>query len=402
MKKSIKIILIVLSIILFVFLLWYFLFPASRTPVVEKVRDILPFGSGEDVGVPSTDTSVLPDDERIDEFLSPTARYFRISSSPVAGFRVVLRNGSTTQVVRYVERATGHIYDFDLFSFEKTRLTNTTIPKVYEAVFRSDGTSVIFRTLDEAGEIKNTSLSLTPPASTSTAEFYSLTPTNLEGKIGEMVSGQGNTLFFVLENLGALVSSNFSGGNLRTLYSSAFTNWRIASAGNNQIVYTKASSEVPGYAYILRSAGGLTKILGPLNALTVVPNSVGGYAYSYNDSGTMRFFVKERSTSEALEYRQALAEKCVWSREREWELYCAIPTQGIGRGEPDLWYQGITNFSDNVWYFDIRVNIAGVLFEPVNSLGFDMDIINPDLSLDEKFLIFMNKKDLSLWGLRTD
>ena len=49
-----------------------------------------------------------------------------------------------------------------------------------------------------------------------------------------------------------------------------------------------------------------------------------------------------------------LTEKCVWSEKNSVIIYCGA-SNFIPRGESlDLWYQGITSFSDSVWMIDIE------------------------------------------------
>ena len=97
-----------------------------------------------------------------------------------------------------------------------------------------------------------------------------------------------------------------------------------------------------------------------------------------------------------------LTEKCVWSEKNSVIIYCGA-SNFIPRGESlDLWYQGITSFSDSVWMIDIETQTVKVLADPVNIAGEEIDLIKPVLSQDENYLFFINKKDSSLWSLRLE
>lgn len=411
MKKISIILIIVLSIILIAFLGWYFLLRDKSVPAGEALRDILPFGSGEDITRPTTNnqqpTIETGEQTSFDEFGNPTANLFRISAEPVAG--VVLLNRGTSTIARYVDRATGHIYDTDLATLVKIKVTNQTLPKIYEAYFRSDGNAVLFRSLkNDSDVIENLSLSLTPPHTPpqeASTTLYSVSSTPLRGDISAVAVGSSNTLLYALKDTSSIVSSTFNGTGVKTLLNSPFNSWRLATSGNNLVVHTKAGSNTAGYAYTLNiSNGAFTKILGPLNGLVAIPSAVGNrILYSYVENGITRLFAKNlgnNSLSEILPV--TLAEKCVWSIRNIGTLFCGSPTNGLGFGEPDNWYRGATHFSDRIWLFDTNIDIAQVLVEPKTSLGIDIDATELKLSLKEDYLIFINKTDLSLWALRLE
>ena len=419
MKKTLTITLIVLSVVVLLLLAWFWLFPGSSSPVADKIRDGLPFGSGDDVNIPTADNQQPTTDDTTDPTGAPTIRLFQITRDPVAGAIAfnpstssgqALRQGSgqASTTIRYVDRATGHIYDVNPVTLEKTKVTNRTLPKIYEAYFRDDGNAVLFRSLTDDGDtVKSFTLTLTPPRTISTTSpennLHSIETVDLRGDMDSIVVGSGNNLFYTLTSTGSIVSSTFSGENLKTIYSSAFTSWRLSLSGNNLFVYPKASASMTGYTYTLRTTGGnLSRVLGPLNGLVVTPNRVGGFAYSYINNGVMNFTVRETLNSEELVLPGTLAEKCVWSEAREWVLYCAMPIGKIEAGEPDNWYRGITHFSDRIWYFNTRVNISEVLADPDKVVGVSLDIYKPSLSPNEDYLIFINKNDLSLWALKLD
>ena len=49
--------------------------------------------------------------------------------------------------LRYVEKANGHIYQRNISTKESTKISNSTIPSIYEALFNSDASTVIYRYL---------------------------------------------------------------------------------------------------------------------------------------------------------------------------------------------------------------------------------------------------------------
>lgn len=81
-------------------------------------------------------------------------------------------------------------------------------------------------------------------------------------------------------------------------------------------------------------------------------------------------------------------------------IYCAVP-QDIAFGDyPDAWYQGLISFTDDFWRINTKTGETRLLAR-LNELSDEsIDVTNPVLSTNEDYLIFNNKKDLSLWGLK--
>ena len=383
--------------------IWVMFFRNNNAPLAEVIRNALPFGSGENSGQPTTDNQQLTTEggDAFDEFGQPTVNLFRLAVEPVAGFVVL------TNVVRYIDRATGHIYDVDLATLKKTKIINKTLPKIYEVYFRADGNAVLLRYLrDDSDTVENLALTLTPPKATSTDGLYEVSATLLRGDIESVAVGAGNALYYSLNDSGAIASSAFNNIALKTLFSSVFTDWRLSGAGSSLIIYTKAGSTAPGYAYTLNQTNGnLTKLLGPLNGLAVMADSSGTHiAYSYNNqNGGAGMEAKNLQTGAVIDIPLAtIAEKCVWSGKNRGVIYCGSPVSEIGGNEPDNWYRGVTHFSDRIWRFDTNTEIAQILSEPKASLNMDIDASDLKLSPNEDYLIFTNKRDLSLWALKLE
>lgn len=411
MKKVFIILIIILSITIVVFLGWYFLLRSPDTSSREAIRNILPFGEVKDINQPTISnpegqqaTYGARQSTTTDESSIPTANLFRISDTPVAGSVVLTKNARV--ITRYVDRATGHIYDVDLATLEKTKITNNTLPKIYEAYFRPDGNAVLLRSLkDDSDTIVNLSLALTAPLQTASTTLYTISSTPIRGDIGVVAVGSGNTLFYTLKDTSSIVSSAFNGTGAKIIFKSPFTDWRLAMAGNSLVIYTKASANASGYAYTVNTSNGaLAKIFGPLNGLVVVPNNSGSrMLYSYTEGGGTRLFANNLQNKTFSEISPGtLAEKCTWGTKNAGLVFCSVPTDRLRAGEPDNWYRGATHFSDRVWLFDTNTDTAQVLVEPKQSFDVDIDVFEPRLSPNEDYFIFTNKNDLSLWALKLE
>src|SRR3989344_2027747 len=196
MKKILIILIAVISIAIIAFLGWNFIFRDSSIPAGATLRNALPFGSGDNAP-PSTTNNPQPSTDIGDQQTMTTSNMFHISDIPVAGAVVFEKEDQT--VVRYVDRATGHIYEADLKTLAKTKITNQTLPKIYEAYFRADGNAVLLRSLkDNSDVVENLSLALTPPQGTSTDALYAVSSTALRGDISAVAVGSGNAPFYAL------------------------------------------------------------------------------------------------------------------------------------------------------------------------------------------------------------
>ncbi|KND48536.1 MAG: hypothetical protein AB200_02300 [Parcubacteria bacterium C7867-005] len=324
--------------------------------------------------------------------------FFKLSLEPVAGAISIIKNGST--VVRYVDRATGHVYDIKPDTQERMKITNNTLPKIYEAIFRSDGNALVLRSL-EGDQISNLSIALTAPKSTTTDALHSVTMTPLRGEI-KNISG-GTKLFYVLADTKTLISSEFDGTKQKNLGSYPFSEWTpFTSEGTSLFIQTRPDSSTPGYAYTVnQSSGKATKILGPLNGLTILPNKTGkSIIYSYYSGDEFVLEHKNFDTNKNTKiFPVTIPEKCVWSK-KENLIYCGNPEGIVGPKQPESWYQGAVSFNDSIWKIDPANQLSDVLLEPRRSFEVDVDVINPFLSPDEDYLFFINKKDLSLWALK--
>jgi len=397
-----KIIFIILGVIVVGVAVWFFFFfKISPSQKISTNSNGSPFGtapgdnssSGNTAGT-GTNTSGTPANGQ-----APTL--FKVSGDPVAGAVVFLKN--KVETIRYVDRATGHIYDVDPLTLTKIEITNNTLPKIYQAFFKPDGSQVIFRSLpDNSDTPDNVSLTLTAPKSTSTGAEYTASSINLRGNISAISAGP-TKIAYVLGDTGAVGISGFAGENPQTVFSSAYHEWQVAWSGANLELTTNASASAQGSSYILNSTNGsLARVAGPLLGLTALPSPTGGQVvYSYIDAnGKASFSVINTKTGASSSIVPAtFAEKCAWSLKSQNIIFCGTPS-GIGGNEPDSWYAGITHFSDQVWRFDTASGNATLLADPKINFNVDLDVINPSLSPNEDYLIFMNKTDLSLWVLK--
>jgi hypothetical protein len=141
---------------------------------------------------------------------------------------------------------------------------------------------------------------------------------------------------------------------------------------------------------LLKSVPGLTALLSP-DATKVL------YASSANTS--LLGFIYERSGAKTSPLPlTTLPEKCAWGVSGASVLYCAVPKSLPRVPYPDAWYQGLVSFDDRLWYFEPESGNSKLLVDPGEEGGQAVDAVNFSVSPDGSYLLFINKKDGSLWG----
>ncbi len=293
----------------------------------------------------------------------------------------------------------------NLSTQSKSEITNVTRPQVYEALWKTDGTGYIERTLQNGSDvIINTSISLIPPASSSTGNLYTPKATLLNGDVGDVIVNSDSTLVYNLIDSGAVSTSSFVGSKPKTLLTLPFTAWRILPINTSQaLLFTKPSSSVSGYAYTLNlNSGVMSKVLGPLNGLTVLPSPDGKrLAYEFNDSNGPAMNVETISSGAITSIIPVtLPEKCIWSKKVSNIIICGAPSGGLSSNVPDSWYQGAVSYSDKIWRFNVDTDTTELLIDPSGGFSVNLDVMNPILSPNEDYLFFINKNDLNLWAVK--
>ena len=317
-----------------------------------------------------------------------TAPYFTkmVQNSPDLKSQV-----ETVPSIRFVQRMNGHIYKMFLDTKSKEKISNSTIPSIYEAFFDNSGKTVIYRYLSDK-VISSFMATLGYPK----GDFL---PQNISDI---SVSLDKTKYFYITENdtgsIGTL--STFGTTKRDIVFNSPFTEW-LSQWDSNSNIYltTKPSYTTTGSLYILNTNNKtINKIFGGISGLTTLISPNGSFIlYSESTSTGPKLGVYDvyKHTIVSLD-KYGLPEKCVWSNDNT-NVYCAIPSVITGNQYPDSWYQGLVSFSD---YF-VKINTkTGDTIALANSTD-ETPIDGTHLFLDkaESLLFFINKKDLTLWGM---
>ena len=151
----IGIIFIVLSSIGF-----YFYFRGGRSDSLPpEISSTTPprffgFGSQDNQPLPQADSqdasSTTSSDDFTDNDIPLPLSIFAISSEPIAGATFMTQG--TSSLIRFVEKKTGHIFQYNPTTQTSERISNITIPRVQKALWGNRGNTLIAQYLEDDNE----------------------------------------------------------------------------------------------------------------------------------------------------------------------------------------------------------------------------------------------------------
>jgi hypothetical protein len=292
-----------------------------------------------------------------------------------------------------VERATGHVYQMYLDTKITGKISNSTIPSVYETIFSGNANSIIYRYASSDNKSITSFL----------ASLGGKSSIFLNSDITAVSLSPDKTKFFSIiktKNGSIGVIKPFDETKTYQVFTSSFSEW-LPQWVTNQSVYltTKPSYLVDGSVFSLNTTNRtLTKLFGSIAGLTTLASSNGNlvlYGASLNIGPKLNVFNIKNHTSSDLDI-YGLPEKCVWSNDNI-NAYCAIPNTIVGTQYPDYWYQGLISFEDRFIKINTQTKETTTFANSSNETP--IDATNLFLSDKEDSLFFINKKDSTLWSL---
>lgn len=294
--------------------------------------------------------------------------------------------------IRYTERKNGHLYKMLLKDRDSIKISNSTIPTIYEAYFNKSGDTTIYRYLSNEDVVNTFLATLGKPS----GQYLPANITDIS------VSKDQNKFFYLAKSNNSTMGiiQNFETNAKQTIFNHPFTEW-LSDWDNKGNIYltTKPSSEVKGSIYILNQSNKtLRKILGGINGLTTKISPDGKkLLYSITDDKGPHLFsmtIDDRKFTNLDKY--GLADKCIWSSDSI-NVYCAVPSKINTNRHPDVWYQGLESFDD--YFVKINTTTGSITTIANSTTEAPVDGYNFVLTKDENYLFFINKKDYTLWGL---
>lgn len=330
-----------------------------------------------------------------------------LSTRPAAGAVAFATSSPDSPFVHFIERGTGNVYEVAPANSTERRLSNTTIPKIEEALWNGAGTTVIARYSGDGGDsIKTYSASLVAPKSGGQTEGTLVGAFLTDNITAVAKNPDQNKLFYLLPNsVGSTgIVSEFDGTRRNQIFDSPLSDFLVDWPTPTLVALTtKPSAGVPGVLFLLNTKTGvLTEAISGVNGLTASVSPTGNlalYSESAGQSVSLKIYsFKDGSTQETAV--STLPEKCVWSKNDPTVLYCSVPSYLPAGNYPDDWYKGVVSFSDDIWKIDSATGAGKLLARLKQNAGQDIDGTNLFTSPKEDYLFFTDKKDFHLWSLR--
>jgi len=309
--------------------------------------------------------------------------------------------------IRYQERGTGWIFEASTSTIPTTRISNSTFIRLNESFFDKMGDNLLLRGLLNNSDVIQTrigSLSLDTPTSTEMSLKTKDLPYNL---LSVVMSPAKDYFASYIEQKGIGSSINVSridGTGVFNIYKSAFREWLLSWPTINTIVLnTKPSAYSAGYAYSIDTKSkAFRRITGGQNGLTTLVSPDGlNVLVGETIDGSMKLSVLNLKTQSYKDvFARTLPEKCIWSKLEKSTIFCAASESIVYAPYPDAWYQGLIFFDDNVWKINVDTLENHLIVVPKSYVKDGLDITNMSLDKNEDYMLFTNKKDLSLWGLQ--
>lgn len=410
---------VVIGVVTFLLIaLAVFLTVGKDTSVAKKIGTVLPFGqvlpetprSEITGGITPTETEGTP------AVTSEEPMFRQLSKESIAGFTTVTLDGKT--YVRYVLRENGNIHEVDPSTGTDRQITNTTIPRVYEAFFGNNGNTVIMRYLKRvlnndviATYLGNLELPTNTEAMGSIRSSTEFLPDNISSV---SISPDGTHLFYLLpvtDGVSGTMVSLSAALFPKEVFRNSFSEWLPQLFNDGTILLTtKPSAGIAGYSYIYNPIKKtLTRIVREKNGLTTFGDKIGDrilFGENIANAPFLGMYTKKSiSSEEGIENHEVriplatLPEKCAWGTSPS-TLYCGSFVGSTGARLPDEWYQGLISLSDTFWMVNTDTTEITFIADPESVIQQHFDVMMPLVDKNEDHLIFINKKDGSLWSMR--
>ncbi len=401
-KKIIVTLSITLSILLLVLVGYYFMTRGNSDGgggIVSGFKNFFPFGGDGSTSSTTTPTPTPDPENEQEQIIDFTKKLRKLSIEPVSGAGSL--DVSAGSLVRYIEKATGHIYEVELFSPNKSRISNTTIPVVYDAVWGNKNTSLITRYLrDDNMTVDTYSITLKNVSSTTD---NTITGIPFPAQISD-VSAFGATMFYLEQNeaFSAGYTSNFDGSKRKQVWSSPIKELNSQFVNERTVALTtKPYPNVNGYLYLVDTTSGNVKnVLRDIPGLSaLVSPDLNQILYlRQNSSAFLSIFNQKDKLDQEIDF-STFPEKCVWSKKDTNTIFCAVPGGFIGQNGMTNWYKGLVSYVDSIYKYNIKDRTSTLLSNLEDDSSEEIDVVKPLLTENEQFLIFINKKDNTLWSL---
>lgn len=348
---------------------------------------LFPFGEGlfGDRGTPGGEARDAAEDARE----VPPLR--EVSGNPTSGGFF-----TDTGTIVFLESETGHVFETAPDTYATERISNATMPGIYEVARASDEYSFIARALTPQETIANVLLTFTREAARS-LEARSL------GEFARIaVAPSGGSALAVTETASGsrIERIDLSGQSPpRAVLSSPLRSWVPRIGGNELFVQTAPSSSAIGYLYKIESGELLRVVGGGFGFLANISPSGRYILYSETSGNGVLLSLLDIQTGRVHQAPTAtFATKCAWLPDNEPVVFCGVPRDAVNISL-DQWLMGLAHFEDDAWLVDPIKGTTLFIATLKDATGAGIDVVNPLVQDAPPYALFKNKKNDSLWSL---
>lgn len=310
---------------------------------------------------------------------------------------------SSPETLRYVERQTGNIFEYDLTTLSARRVSATTLPGIQRVLWGFEGKDVILQFIDEK----------TDSLKTLFAHVDEDTSESLDNTHGEFLADNLETLalnsissdlVYTQQKNDTTLGLLRTGSTTSMFFETPISDWSVFWPTPTKLFFsTKASGEAPGVVYEVNPLNKTSRRLPLYNyGLSILPDETGS-SFIFSSTAVESFptlfvFDTEKELARNLSLK-TFAEKCAWIDSQS--VFCGVPRTSLEKTTlPDAWYQGIVSFSDTFWIVNIQTGRAFDALDPEKETSIPMDVTSVKISNSKNYASFINKKDGDLWIIR--
>lgn len=403
-------VLLALVILLLGLLLWWYFFLGAKQDSLATIdagrgAGITPPSFGDTVGstygnivssIPSV-ASNTNTNESVEGSALP--RLWQVTKTPVAGANFIPLGASST--LRFVERGTGYVLEADPEKGVLRRITNTLIPRVYEALVGVNG-SIILRSIDESENIITSAGQITSTSTSTTTAPKALAVRQLQQNIRTIALHPSGEEILYLEQRSneksSVIRAAWNGTGVRSIGELGIEGWQIHWLSDNRMIFVQNAGGGPNYAYEFMENKTLSSLATAALGLSVLPRTNSPTLLYSNLAGGLVLSVRVDTKTDPLTLSiRTSADKCVWAPEKVLIVYCAVPQTLPSADFLDAHLKGEGHTADTWWRVDVRTGRTEIL--STENMP-QIDVENPVMDPEGNYIAFMNARDKSLWLLR--
>lgn len=332
MKKVITITLTFFLVVLVVVTLYLLFLKQDQDSLVGELSDLLPLSPDLDTtntsNNPNNQVSLIP---YTTSSSSPTnLTYKKISQEAIIGPYLLSRNNKE-DIVFYVEKQTGHLYQTNREGGIK-KLDNQTILDMKEFYLIPSSNGLIYGFLTNKAKVGWKIFPNYDPWSSSSTPVQAQNYQLISNFKALAISPDYTQIFYLITNNQGLDGYIFNLKNKKTekILSTPIQEWLVSWEANNLItLQTRSSYDTPSLLYSLNpQTKTFTRILSNIKGLTHLVSPDGKkvlYSVSYQNLPYLYLFNLENKSSRKIGLN-SLADRCSWKKDNSL-IYCAVPKQ---------------------------------------------------------------------------